>query len=62
MNIAVGSDHRGFQVKANVVELLKRLGHEVVDVGPRDATSVDYPDIACLVAQQVSAAKWSAAS
>jgi ribose 5-phosphate isomerase B len=55
MKIAVGSDHRGFQVKENIVLLLKRLGHEVVDCGTRDATSVDYPDIACIVAKHVSA-------
>ena len=54
MKIAVGSDHRGFHVKENLVQLLKRLGHEVVDCGTHDATSVDYPDIACIVARQVS--------
>ncbi len=54
MKIAVGSDHRGFQVKENIVQLLKRLGHEVVDCGTHDAASVDYPDIACVVARQVS--------
>jgi ribose 5-phosphate isomerase B len=55
MKIAVGSDHRGFAVKENVVQLLKRLGHEVSDCGTHDANSVDYPDIAAVVAHQVSA-------
>ncbi len=55
MKISVGSDHRGFAVKENLVQLLKRLGHEVVDCGTHDATSVDYPDIAAVVARQVSA-------
>ncbi|HEY1599516.1 MAG TPA: ribose 5-phosphate isomerase B [Pirellulales bacterium] len=54
MKIAVGSDHRGFAVKENVVQLLKRLGHEVCDCGTHDANSVDYPDIAAVVAHQVS--------
>ncbi|REK17519.1 MAG: ribose 5-phosphate isomerase B [Planctomycetota bacterium] len=54
MRIAVGSDHRGFLIKSKVVELLKRLNHEVVDVGPPSAESVDYPDIAQIVAADVS--------
>ena len=54
MRIAVGSDHRGCVVKQNVVELLKRMGHEVSDAGTHDCNSVDYPDIAASVAQEVS--------
>ncbi len=54
MRIAIGSDHRGFQIKLKVVELVRRLGHEVIDAGPGDASSVDYPDIAAIVAQKVS--------
>jgi len=54
MRIAVGSDHRGFVIKNKVVELLKRLNHEVLDAGPQSPESVDYPDIASLVASQVS--------
>ncbi len=54
MRIAVGSDHRGFAIKSKVVELLKRLNHEVADVGPHSAESVDYPDIAGVVGKQVS--------
>ena len=33
MRVAVGSDHRGFGVKAKLVELVARLGHDVEDVG-----------------------------
>ncbi|HEX3727106.1 MAG TPA: ribose 5-phosphate isomerase B [Pirellulales bacterium] len=54
MRVAVGSDHRGYNVKSKIVDLLKRLDQEVVDVGPDSAESVDYPDIAAIVAQQVS--------
>jgi ribose 5-phosphate isomerase B len=53
MRIAVGCDHRGFQIKLKVIELLQRLGHDVVDAGPDDPASVDYPDIAALVARKV---------
>jgi len=54
MRIAIGSDHRGFAVKSKLVELLKRLGQEVIDAGPQTIESVDYPDIASIVAGQVS--------
>ncbi|HEY4313863.1 MAG TPA: ribose 5-phosphate isomerase B [Pirellulales bacterium] len=54
MKIAIGSDHRGYVVKENIVQLLKRMEHEVVDCGTHDAASVDYPDIASVVARHVS--------
>jgi ribose 5-phosphate isomerase B len=54
MRIAVGSDHRGFQVKTKVVELLKSLSHDVLDVGTFGNESVDYPDVAALVGKKVS--------
>ena len=46
MRISVGSDHRGYKVKSKVIELLKQLGHDTVDVGTNSDESVDYPDIA----------------
>ncbi|MEO1996798.1 MAG: ribose 5-phosphate isomerase B [Planctomycetaceae bacterium] len=54
MKIAVASDHRGVDVKRNVLELLGELGLEVVDFGPDSSDSVDYPDFAGKVAQVVS--------
>lgn len=54
MRIAIGSDHRGFDVKQKVTKLLEELGHVALDVGVNSAESVDYPDIAEKVAEQVS--------
>ncbi len=54
MRIAVGSDHRGYSVKERVIELLRRLDQDVVIAGGTEAESVDYPDVAADVAQQVS--------
>ena len=55
MRIAIGSDHRGYTVKARLVQLLTEQGHEVRDAGAADQkTSVDYPDVASAVAKQVS--------
>ena len=54
MRIAVGSDHRGVAMRGKVVQLLGNLGQEVVDVGTNDEQSVDYPDVAAVVASKVS--------
>ena len=54
MRIAFGTNHRGCPIRDLVFGLLEQLGHEVVDVGTRDNRPSDYPDIAALVARQVS--------
>src|SRR5438445_9908248 len=54
MKIAIGSDHRGFEVKAKLIELIAKLGHEAIDAGPFSGESCDYPDIAAAVAWKVS--------
>jgi ribose 5-phosphate isomerase B len=53
MRIALGSDHRGCAVKARIAEQLRGQGHEVTDLGTHGPESVDYPDIAFAVADQV---------
>ena len=56
MKIMIGSDHHGVQVRVDMSGLLRRLGHDVTDVGPTpgDPRPVDYPDIANVVACAVS--------
>ncbi|MEX1224397.1 MAG: ribose 5-phosphate isomerase B [Pirellulales bacterium] len=54
MQIAIGSDHRGYQLKEKLIERLKQLKHAVDDEGACDTESVDYPDIAAVVARKVS--------
>jgi ribose 5-phosphate isomerase B len=54
MRIAIGTDHRGFPIRARVIDLLQRLGHEVEDLGTYSGEAVDYPDIAARVARKVS--------
>ena len=46
MRIAAGSDHAGFQLKQEMVEHLRRAGHEVLDLGTDGAAAADYPDYA----------------
>lgn len=57
MKIAIGSDHRGFQLKSRLKQLLSEEGaeqHELVDVGTVDNVSVDYTDYASQVGELVS--------
>jgi ribose 5-phosphate isomerase B len=53
MRIAVGSDHRGVELRSRLIGFLQGLGQEVVDVGTFDGREVDYPDIASMVAHKV---------
>jgi ribose 5-phosphate isomerase B len=54
MRIAIGSDHRGFDVKRRILTLLERLNHEALDLGTQSTESVDYPEFAFAVAEAVS--------
>jgi ribose 5-phosphate isomerase B len=54
MRIAIGTDHRGFALRAKLIELLKKLGHEVDDNGTFSPDAIDYPDVAAQVAGKVS--------
>jgi ribose 5-phosphate isomerase B len=54
MKIAIGSDHRGFEVRRRIKAVLEQLQHEVLDFGPQVRESVDYPDYAFEVARAVS--------
>ncbi len=54
MKIAIGSDHRGYEVKERIVAFLRGLGYEAQDMGTDTAESyVDYPDFAFRVAEAV---------
>ncbi|ACO31952.1 MULTISPECIES: ribose 5-phosphate isomerase B [Acidobacterium] len=46
MKLAIGADHAGFPLKEEVREFVKRLGHEVDDLGAYSAEPSDYPDFA----------------
>jgi ribose 5-phosphate isomerase B len=44
--IAIASDHAGFDLKQFLIEELRRLGYDPLDLGTHDRSSVDYPDYA----------------
>jgi ribose 5-phosphate isomerase B len=54
MRIALASDHAGYAVKEGLKGLLGDLGIDVVDLGTVSEESVDYPDYARKVAEQVA--------
>ncbi len=54
MRIAVGADHAGTPLNEKVIDELRSLGHEVVDLGTHDpSVPDDYPDYAVAVAEKV---------
>ncbi len=55
MKIFIGADHRGFELKKKIVQILKGQGHTIVDVGTHEAmVPCDYPQMAYDVAVQVA--------
>lgn len=54
MNIAIGSDHAGFELKRNLIDILEHQGHQIEDVGTDSTAPVDYPDYAELVGKAVT--------
>jgi ribose 5-phosphate isomerase B len=58
MRIAVGADHAGVPLNEKAIAELRRLGHEVVDLGSHDASQPDdYPDYAIAVAEEVASGR-----
>ena len=53
MRLVLGSDHAGYELKQELVESLRAMGHEVLDVGTCSTAPVDYPDYAEAVAGAV---------
>jgi len=53
MVIAIAADHAGFRLKVLILEFLKTLGHDMVDLGTQSEEPVDYPDYARALAQEI---------
>jgi ribose 5-phosphate isomerase B len=54
MRIAVGSDHRGAELREKLIDFLRGLDQEVVDATENSSAFDDYPDVAEAVARKVS--------
>ncbi len=55
MRIAVGSDHRGFPHKEDILKMLAGEGWQATDCGCFGVAAADYPDAAFRVAELVAA-------
>lgn len=53
MRVALGSDHAGFTLKQHIDQLVRSLGHDVLDCGTNSLDPVDYPDYAAAVGRAV---------
>jgi ribose 5-phosphate isomerase B len=54
MKVVLASDHRGYQLKETIKQLLRDLQLPFLDVGTFTQNSVDYPDFAVPAAEKVS--------
>ncbi|MDH3731414.1 MAG: ribose 5-phosphate isomerase B [Acidimicrobiia bacterium] len=57
MRVAIGADHRGYELKEQLIGSLKRQGHAVTDLGTHSIDPVDYPDYAAAVADAVASGR-----
>ena len=55
--IFISSDHAGFKLKETIKDYLRNKKVKFVDLGPKDDSSVDYPDYAHKVARKVKSRK-----
>jgi RpiB/LacA/LacB family sugar-phosphate isomerase len=53
MKLVIGSDHAGFKLKNSMGDLIRSLGHAVLDVGAFNENPSDYPDYAEAVGRAV---------
>ena len=54
MKVVIACDHRGFDAKRRLLPSLRKLGHDVVDLGCESTASCDYPDFAAPAARGVA--------
>ena len=54
MKIAMGSDHGGAELRIELIEYIKELGHDVTDFGVKLGEKADYPNIGIEVAKEVA--------
>lgn len=54
MKIAIAADHGGYPLKNPLIQLMRGLGHEVLDLGAHELNAKDdYPDFARYVGQAI---------
>ena len=54
MKIGIGNDHSALELKAEIIEYVERMGHEIIDFGTNSSESCDYPIYGEKVARAVA--------
>ncbi len=57
IDLAIGCDHAGFDLKEEILPYLREKGYNVKDLGTYSTDSVDYPDFVHPVADEVESGK-----
>jgi len=55
--VSLSSDHAGFKLKESIKKFLIKKKIKVIDLGPQNTDSVDYPDYAKKLARNIIAKK-----
>ena len=58
MRIVVASDHAGVELRQEMAEEARSLGHEVTDLGPAPGEAIDYPVNGARVGRLVAAGEY----
>lgn len=58
MRVAIASDHSAIELRHEIAELVRSLGHEVSDFGTDDASKADYPVFGRLVGEKVASGEF----
>lgn len=53
MKLAIGCDHVGFELKPEIIDYVRELGHEVTDFGTTTNERTNYPEYAKMVSEAV---------
>ena len=53
MKIGIVSDHRGYELKQKIIEEITNLNYEIIDYGTNSEKSVDYPDYAFILGENI---------
>ncbi len=53
LRVALAADHAGFELKEELIRLVRSLGHEPLDLGTDSTAPVDYPDYAVALAEAI---------
>ena len=55
--VLLASDHAGFKLKEEIKKFLIKKRKKVLDLGTKNASSVDYPDYAHLLSKKMEKSK-----